>query len=700
MTEERQGSAETSRAPKKVPVAEAISPTPEPVSSPNGLSAKAYYAILLLLTALSLWIRQAFPIHAIGNAVHDDALFVRLARHLAAGEWLGQYDNLTLAKGMFYPLFIAISQFLSIPLKMAEQAIYLAASASAAGLARKHAGNNYLGVALFAALSFNPVLWHVDLARVIREGLYVGLSLMVIALAVMIVFPGPIVSRSSFLGRAIKGFGLGFVGAAFYLTREEGIWLAPALIVVIAVALIGILLPRRTSSPSLPNRFAQLKAIALPSALALVVFLATNGFVATLNYQHYGVFATNEFKTKSFLRAYGSITRIRPNEWQHYVLFPKDARQRAYAVSPAAQELAGSLEGPLAEAWRINSCSTAKDTVCSEVLAGWLMWEFRDAVRDAGHYATAAQAMSFYNTLADQIDSACDDGRLECLPRRATMATPFRWELAGETAMSAKVIARKVLMLGDGQIGSAPSIGSPQEIAVFADTVGGVYPPDDLFRSVRGWIASGGGPPSIRLFTIKAECQSSIRTLPAPDIIPRCPDLKAQRFDVETPGCPVSAGGLLVEGSGFALPAIPLAMLAPGIHLDTPTLQLMVENVSTSSSIRLPDSIQLKIASAIASGYAVTFPILTVLGAAGMLLAIILGKPHPFPTALVAFALASAAAVCTRIVLLAYIDASSFPAATVLYCSPASPFVVILAVVGIYLGCATVVSLNRSGRMP
>ncbi len=39
---------------------------------------------------------------------HDDLLFIRLAQNLAQGQWLGPYDNLTLSKGPFYPLWIAV----------------------------------------------------------------------------------------------------------------------------------------------------------------------------------------------------------------------------------------------------------------------------------------------------------------------------------------------------------------------------------------------------------------------------------------------------------------------------------------------------------------------------------------------------------------------------------------------------------------
>ena len=60
---------------------------------------RGYYAALALIFLLSLWLRAAFPIFAIGNAGHDDQLFIKLAAWIGQGHWLGDYNNLTHAQG-------------------------------------------------------------------------------------------------------------------------------------------------------------------------------------------------------------------------------------------------------------------------------------------------------------------------------------------------------------------------------------------------------------------------------------------------------------------------------------------------------------------------------------------------------------------------------------------------------------------------
>src|SRR4029077_17650276 len=79
------------------------------------------------VAAGSLWFGSAVPVSAIGEAGHDDFLFVRLAYYLGSGSWLGPYNNLTLAKGMGYPSCILAAFGAARPLKKCEQTHYLAA---------------------------------------------------------------------------------------------------------------------------------------------------------------------------------------------------------------------------------------------------------------------------------------------------------------------------------------------------------------------------------------------------------------------------------------------------------------------------------------------------------------------------------------------------------------------------------------------
>jgi hypothetical protein len=653
------------------------------------------------IAALSIWIRMGFPVYAIANASYDDQLFIRAARYLQAGQWLGPYDSLTLAKGMFYPLFIVLAYWSSVPLKVAEQLIYLAVCALAARLIRRQASSNGLSLTAFALLSFNPVFWNVHLARVIREGIYISLSFLLVVLLVMICFPGRYAGRTRMV---LRGVCLGLVGTAFWLTREEGIWLVPAIGVVLMIALLNIMLPNwggRSAKTSLPTRSVRIKEIVVSLILAVVTFLGADYLVAYLNFRHYGIFETNEFRAKSFLRAYGALSRIQHDRWQRYIPFPKDARQRAYAVSPSARELASSFEGATGNAWLRTTCLWVRTQSCDEVGGGWEVWEFRSTVADAGHYHSGAEAMRFYDTLADEIDLACDHGAIPCLSSRATMSPPFRWEYLPETATAARPVARLTLKMNDGRIGSAASVGSAEEIAVFADMVGDVNTSSSRAEShsIRGWVAATSAQPAIGLVSHSAEeVQSSLSTMEAPDVVAVYPGLKPTRFELKT-NCPVATCELDVYVPGAGHFFLPLTQLVSQAAIDIPGLRVQIDSVAAREAPDFRDprrTLKTEIASRIASAYANAFPMLTVLGSVGLLMAILLRRFCPIPLALVALGLGSAAAVVARIGLVAYLYATSFPTPVeIIYTTPASPFVITLATIGMYAWCLLFWQSNR-----
>jgi hypothetical protein len=78
-------------------------------------------------------------------------------------------------------------------------------------------------------------------------------------------------------------------------------------------------------------------------------------------------------------------------------------------------------------------------------------------------------------------------------------------------------------------------------------------------------------------------------------------------------------------------------------------------------------------------------PVLTALALIGFVLAVVSRKHLHSECELLAFALACAVAIGTRIALLAYLEVTSIPSVNILYLSPASPFFITFVVIGIYL---------------
>jgi len=676
-------------------------PTVVPV---RDISHKTALWTATVASLISLWIRSGIPLIAVPDAYHDDAFFARTANYLLAGQWLGPYDKMTLAKGMFYPLFVAAASAASIPVKIAEQLAYLSAAGIVSFVASRASQRRWFGVLMFVGLAFNPVFWHHWLDRVSREGLYTALSFGLFGLIVLISFPELHRNHRS----TVLGLSFGLAWAAFWLTREESIWLLPTCIIPIAVGVAYRVISWRKDSGSSPGGrylIQQLRPVVTPLALGTVAFLFGVGSVAGINWHYYGVFRTNEFRSGGFVRAYGALARIEGGHFRRFVPIPLHARQKAYEVSGAARQLSGSLEVGQAHDWSNYGCAFHPiPPPCDQ--QAWIIWALRDAAEQAGHYRSAAETDAFYSAIANDINSACEEGRIQCSAQRDTFTPPFHWEYVGETAQAAKPIAKLIFDMGNGEVGAVPSVGSAQGLAKFADLtdeyvsppVGGVTADVPLGR-VDGWVAARSDVPTLEVIAnTKRENKNWIRTVAAPDVVAVHPDLKSVRFTL-TSDCPVLDCDLAIHlSTGNVL--VPFQkLLTRGAPIDTPNVILFMDVQTATEGQAVSErrrAFQMRIAHRIGTVYAKCTRTLTVLAAIGLLLAIVRFRVAQPSLPLVVLAIGSIAAVASRILLLSYIAATSFKSDFLHYCSPASPFLIVFVVSGLYLGCSSV--LNKESR--
>jgi hypothetical protein len=659
------------------------------------ISFKAACWIALVACLISLWIRSGIPLVAAPVAYHDDAFFARTANYLLAGQWLGPYDKMTLAKGMFYPLFVAIASFVSVPLKTAEQLAYLAASGVIALVVTRATQRRWLGLLIFLGLAFNPSFWNHWFAHISRESLYTALSLGLFGVIVLISFPELHRSKHSI----VLGVSFGVLWTSFWLTREESIWLLPVSLFPVVTGIMNrVVIWRRNAEFSNRNGklVQQLMPVLGPLALGVIIFLVGVGLVAGLNWRYYGVFRTNEFRSGGYVRAFGALARIEAAPFRRYVPVPQQARLKAYEVSDAARQISPYLEGDQGRPWAVYGCWIHPIAGPCDLQAGWIIWALRDSAEKAGHYRSGSETDAFYSTLADEINQACDKGRIRCSVRRDTFTPRFRWEYLGESVASSKELIKLVFDMGNGEVGPTPSVGSPKGLANFADLTNQQVSPavdgvvQDLpLGQVSGWVAGRSSMPVLEVTPYtKREVKSSIITAPAPDVVAAHPDLKSVRFTLES-NCPVMECDLEIHAS-IGNVAVPFQKLERGAPIDTPNLILFIDR-ATADDETWPigehrRAVQMRIAHRIGKLYAKSSRILTVLATIGLFVAI--GRFHYRRPSLplLVVAIGSIGAVASRLVLLSYVAATSFDTHFLHYCSSACPFLIVYIGAGMYLG--------------
>jgi hypothetical protein len=368
----------------------------------------------ILLVAFKLWLALSLRLRANGTALADDYLFVTHAQSIIAGEWLGAYDHRTLVKGPFYSVFIALCFYAGVPLLFAQQLLHAFAVGIFAIAIRPIVQSRIWLTICFGLVLFDPYLFSFSAIRVLREGIYPSLTLLVLACSIALIFR----TRCEIKHFAFWSVGLGLSLAAFWTTREEGIWLVPTLLIFVGAAFIRVWHERDVFP------WKRISLLVLPFAL----WVSGVVVVAGLNYYTYGIFNTVEFKNKAFKRAVGSIFRVDEQPWRQYVVASKESRQALYEVSPAFKELEMYLEGDIGKNWHTLALRNLKIPVSEgdDILGGWFVWALRDAAAEAGHHATAREAERFYTQIADEINAACESGRIECSAKRASLVPPWR----------------------------------------------------------------------------------------------------------------------------------------------------------------------------------------------------------------------------------------------------------------------------------
>ena len=378
----------------------AIPPAPPPWSQD-----KALLLFTIILIIVRLWLVTVFELLTSWTP-HDDYLFISMAKSLLAGDWLGSYSEMTLIKGVGFPLFIALAHLLGIPLLVAGQLMYSLAAWVAFLSLRWFCRNRWLSAFLFAALLFNPFMYNYPMAgHVLREPF--AISLITLCFSCLI---GLSCRAARWLagGRGLPqtmlwSAAFGLTATWLWYTREEGIWLLPPL--TLGLLLFFLARGEEEDCRFLIRRLLRRLALLVPP---LLIFCLATFLIAWKNHHYYGVWIINELKSKEFVSAYGGLMNIDSGTFPAYVPVRVRTLQAAFAVSPTLRELEPRFLA-----------------IRSHWPPSFFIWTLRAMAHESGKITSLPQALAFYRQVGDELAAACQDGRLSCLNRRPSLQPPW-----------------------------------------------------------------------------------------------------------------------------------------------------------------------------------------------------------------------------------------------------------------------------------
>lgn len=375
------------------------------------------YALFVSTIAVvfRLWLAAGFP-KLLRYLPHDDLFFARAANFMIHGEWMGAYDHMTLIKTPFYSIFLVLSFISGLPLLLNETLFYIGACILLVVAFFPVAKSHWLRLAFFVFILFAPLTLN-TLSNVIvyRDFVYYSLNLYVVAFSV-----GLLLRLYYDVAKIIPwSVGLGLSMGAFLITREEGIWIYPTLLLFLVGCLYFIF------KDKLGKKAVRILIVLLP-----IVLWQIPGFIVSyLNFTYYGYWGVSEQLNPQMNRVLSTLGRIQTNEQRHPAIqIPQEARMQAYEVSPMMNEMKAAIESAI-PLWNVHDDKAMQqkpDWYLSrygdgggEISNGHFSWLLRNVVYQNGYYSDGQYPSEFYKELADQLEEACLDGRLSCSPARA-----------------------------------------------------------------------------------------------------------------------------------------------------------------------------------------------------------------------------------------------------------------------------------------
>jgi len=368
------------------------------------------------LSAVYVFALVNAPLSLLSAAGHDDGLFITIGRYLAARQWLGPYNEFTLAKGPGYPAFLALSYRFGLTPWLARALFHCAAIALFVALCHRWLRSYLLAAILFTLLLWDPASFLGQNLRILRDTIYYAQVLLAFG------FLARALLGRSLAAAIIGGLLLGWV----WLSREEGPWLAPALAVLATGGLTRASVDR------------SLLRFAAAGLAAVAAFAAVNAGFRAMNWTYYGSPVGVEYKEANFVRALGAIHSVRSGEVKPFVSVTRATRQKIYPVSPSFAQLGSDLDGALGQRWHKAVCDSVHGETCDEINSAVFAWALRDATARAGHYRSPAEASAFYGKIADEIAAACEKKQLVC-------ERPLLAELPPSSASQLAIIPRRIL---------------------------------------------------------------------------------------------------------------------------------------------------------------------------------------------------------------------------------------------------------------
>ena len=372
--------------------------------------------ILLVVPSIvvSTLLRWKIPVDGGNYSPNDDYLAVRLAKQILTGNWLGPWDNTTLAKGPGQPILLSALNLIPIPQIIALHFVYLIGALILSWSISKNFVTSKKFVSIIAGLAFtlfafNPIIYQQSYSRIYRNtSTYVFLFLLIaLYLRLITNMQSQLQNKSKKRTQKVIPILLGLTLSLLVLLRDDSYW------ILIAMSGAGIILVCLNYKHIFNSKIKRIDVVVLPVLLIVFSYLIPIQIISSVNQAKYGVKTIENFYSGEYARAMKLWVGVdvRQSEKQ-YLTINRHQRLAVYKISPTALRLEPHLETKPGTGWKSASCAFVN--LCDES-GPMFQWEVRDAAVQTGLISDELTFQSFFKQIANDIQAACMNGNLPCV---------------------------------------------------------------------------------------------------------------------------------------------------------------------------------------------------------------------------------------------------------------------------------------------
>lgn len=379
---------------------------------------KKYYFIMIVIVAIiiKLVITINLPLNARDEIGADEYLMMSQAEELVSGNYLGQYNYLTLVKGIGFPLFLAISYKIGIPLLMLYALFYIVVCLVALIPVRHMVKSRPLQLLVFLLLLFCPATMDCNVQLIYRNMLIIPQSVLLVSALMMMYYHVNDKTKGKLLFWSIL---CAFAWIFMWHTREDSIWSVVPVIISWAVLIATVFRSREKNKGGYGDLWLRMGVVSLP-----IVFLFMSvQIISFVNYQNYGVYMTNQLNGSNYTKAVMTMMSVKPSKEVERVEITHDTLKELYKLSPTFATLKDTIEYD----YDHKSGLVMAEEDNGEINEDLITWELTGAANAKGYYRDAQTAEKFWGDVNNEISQAIKEGKLETrfiLPSRSLIPYP------------------------------------------------------------------------------------------------------------------------------------------------------------------------------------------------------------------------------------------------------------------------------------